>query len=270
VSRVRQAAFADDRWYPSTEEALHNQVDNFLDSGEEPESVIALMAPHAGYFYSGRVAGAVYSAVKVPDRVIVVAPNHRGIGARRSVMTHGYWRIPGLDIPIDTDAATTLKSLAPGLIDDDMAHSQEHSLEVQLPFLSRRNPNMKLVPMCLFPQRLEDCRALGAALADTVKTLPGDTLLVASSDMNHYESAAVGNAKDKRAIERVLALDPDGLYRTVRSEDISMCGMVPTTIVLYAALALGAGSARLVKYADSGDANHDKSSVVGYAGISIR
>ena len=264
---LRLPVFADDRWYPSTVAELNAEVDRHLGSAESQLDVVAVVAHHAGYYYSGHVAGAVYSGVCVPDRVIMVGPNHRGIGARRAVVTSGAWRIPGRDIPIDTEAARTLMAFAPSLTDDTVAHSREHSLEMHLPFLNRRNGEFRLVPVCVFPQSQAECRTLGHALAETVNALSGQTLLVASTDMNHFESAAVGNAKDRKAINKVLELDPEGLYDVVRNGDISMCGMVPTTIVMHAAMALGANNARLVKYADSGDVNGDKSSVVGYAGL---
>jgi AmmeMemoRadiSam system protein B len=248
---------------------MHRKVDSLLASAEPAQRALALMAPHAGYFYSGAVAGAVYSAVEVPNRVVVVAPNHRGIGARRSIMTRGAWRIPGHSIAIDSEFADRFRAAAPEFKDDTVAHSQEHSLELQLPFLVRRNPKLTLVPICVWPQQFDQCRLIGLALAQTITDSDGETLLVASSDMNHYESAAIGNAKDRHAIDRVLALDPEGLFNTVRQRDISMCGMVPTAIVLTAALALGATRAKLIRYADSGDASGDKDSVVGYAGITI-
>lgn len=265
--KVRLPVFADDRWYPSTEARLNAEIDRYMGSNQSVIDAIAVVAPHAGYYYSGHVSGAVYSQVSVPERVIVVAPNHRGLGARRAIMARGAWRIPGRDIPIDHNAARTLMAHMPSLIDDSLAHSQEHSLEVQLPFLNRRNPDFQLVPICLFPQSQSDCRDLGKALAAAVTELPGRTLIVASTDMNHFESATIGNRKDRKAISQVVALEPESLYSTVVSEDISMCGVVPTTIVMHAALALGANAARLVKYADSGDVNQDKSSVVGYAGL---
>lgn len=266
---VRVAQFADDRWYPSRADALQREVDGYLEVAPQPYRALGVVAPHAGYYYSGRVAGAVYGAVVVPDRVIVLCPNHRGIGARRAIMVEGTWRIPGRDIPVDMAAAATIRRHASWLTADGVAHSQEHSLEVQLPFLDRRNPSFSLVPICLYPQSVEECRRLGLALAAALRELPGDTLIVASSDMNHYESARLGNAKDQLAIDRVLALDPSGLHQTVRSEGITMCGVVPATAMLFAALELGASSAHLVKYEDSGDSNGDKSHVVGYAGLVV-
>ena len=145
----------------------------------------------------------------------------------------------------------------------------EHSLELQLPFLLRRNPNLKLVPICLWPQRLDDCEAIGVALAQTIQQHSDSTLMVASSDMNHFDSAQVGNAKDKLAIKQIIELNPQQLFDTVRHNDISMCGVVPTTIMLFAAQILGATQATLVKYSDSGDSSGDKNSVVGYAGLTV-
>ena len=266
---IRQARFADDRWYPSDPATLEQTIDQYLAIQSTPQNALGLVAPHAGYFYSGKVAGAVYGSVKIPDRVVVIGPNHRGVGARRSIMTHGTWQIPGHNIPIDSAFAQKFLEQAPGFSNDPHAHSMEHSLEIQLPFLRRRNPQMKLVPICLWPQQLDDCEQIGLALAKTIQDHSEPTLIVASSDMNHFESAQIGNAKDQMAIQEIIALNPHRLFDTVRQNDISMCGMVPTTIMLFATLALGAVQASLVKYADSGDASGDKNSVVGYAGLSV-
>ena len=261
--------FADDRWYPAGARELQQRVRSLLVSEERLRSVLGVVAPHAGYVYSGQVAGALYGSIHVPERVILLGPNHHGRGAKQAIQCRGEWRIPGYKIPIDEAAAERLCEEAPWLRDDAHAHEIEHSLELQLPFLVMRNPGVRVVPICLWQQSLEDCRRLGEALGRAIEGLPGDTLIVASSDMNHFDEASTGRRKDQLAIDEVLALKPDGLYRTVRSERISMCGMVATVCMLVACRGLGARQATLVKYMDSGDVSGDKSSVVGYAGIAV-
>jgi AmmeMemoRadiSam system protein B len=269
VSASRRPAFADDRWYPSSSEALKSTIDGLLTDGPAL-AAIAIVAPHAGLFYSGRVAGAVYGSVVVPNRVILLGPNHRGVGARAAIMREGTWLIPGAEIPIDSFGAAQLMRHEPSLVHDPDAFAAEHSLELQLPFLWRRNPNVSLIPVCLGPLSPDACLALGASLARTVRDLPGDTLIVASSDMNHFDTSTVGEAKDRRAIDRLEALDPRGLYNTVRAHNISMCGVVAASAALQAAIQLGATASELIQYEDSSIASGDNRSVVGYAGIRIR
>jgi len=263
---VRSPKFADDRWYPSTEHTLTQAVSGYLETSSE-QAVIGVVAPHAGYFYSGHVAGAVYGGVTVPDRVVIVGVNHRGIGSAQAIVTQGHWRIPGVEVPIDSEAAVRIQSLAPDVVHDEEAHSLEHSLEVQVPFLVHRNPNVRIVPLALGRVGLSQCRALGDALAEAIRGLSGQTLLVASTDLNHFESSAIGNAKDHRAIDAIERLDPEGLVNTVQGHSISMCGVMPTATTLFAARSLGAERGKLIRYADSGDVSGDKSSVVGYAGM---
>jgi AmmeMemoRadiSam system protein B len=184
-------------------------------------------------------------------------------------MTRGAWRMPWGDVPIDEPLAARLLAASPLLTDDPSAHAREHSLEVQLPFLRRFLETFRIVPVALGRLSVEECQALGEATAAIVRDEASPPLIIASSDMSHYEPDAVARRKDQRAIDRILALDPEGLYRTVRSERISMCGFIPATVALFAAVALGATEARLVKYATSGDASGDYGQVVGYAGLAI-
>lgn len=265
----RRPVFADDRWYPSTAGRLSEELERLIQVRHPPLPAMGVVAPHAGYYYSGRVAGELYGSIDVPDRVVVLCPNHTGLGARAAIMVEGNWRIPGAVIPIDEPAAESLLAAAPELSVDVLAHSEEHSLEVQLPFLHARNPAVRLVPICLSRLSFEACRRLGQALAPAIAELDGPTLVVASSDMNHQEPARIGNRKDRLAIDRMLAMDPAGLFETVRSERITMCGVVPAAVMMTCAIARGASACTLVRYMDSGDANQDKSRVVGYAGLTV-
>jgi len=257
------------QFYPGTASGLSRTLKELTRDVPEKLAAIAVVSPHAGYVYSGAVAGELFSSVRVPSRAVVFCPNHTGVGADAAIMSRGAWRMPWGDVPVEEGLADRMKAACPLLREDDSAHIGEHSLEVQLPFLHRFRPDVRIVPVALGRLSLDECRSLGEATADAVAGDPEPPLLVASSDMSHYVPDAVARRKDRLAIDRILALDPEGLYRTVRAERISMCGVIPATVVLFAALRLGATSARLVKYATSGDVSRDFDQVVGYAGLAV-
>jgi hypothetical protein len=257
------------QFYPGTASGLSRTLKELTRDVPEKLAAIAVVSPHAGYVYSGAVAGELFSSVRVPSRAVVFCPNHTGVGADAAIMSRGAWRMPWGDVPVEEGLADRMKAACPLLREDDSAHIGEHSLEVQLPFLQRFRPDVRIVPIALGRLSLDECRTLGEATADAVTGDPEPPLLVASSDMSHYVPDAVARKKDRLAIDRILALDPEGLYRTVRAERISMCGVIPVTVVLFAALRLGATSARLVKYATSGEVSRDFDQVVGYAGLAV-
>jgi len=257
------------QFYPGTPGGLSRALEDLTREVGEKLPAIGVVAPHAGYIYSGAVAGEVFSSVRVPGRSVVFCPNHTGLGAEAAILPRGAWRMPWGDAPVDEDLAARLMGACALLVDDASAHAREHSLEVQLPFLHRFRPDFRFVPIALGQLSLPQCRELGEAVADAVAEDPDRPLLVASSDMSHYIPDAVARKKDRLAIERVLALDPEGLYRTVFSERISMCGVIPVVVVLFAARHLGASRALLLKYATSGDVSRDFDQVVGYAGLAI-
>ncbi|GAB4230182.1 MAG: AmmeMemoRadiSam system protein B [Deltaproteobacteria bacterium] len=257
------------QFYPGTASGLSRAIRALTREADAPEPAIGVVVPHAGYVYSGAVAGEVFSSIVVPRRAVLFCPNHTGIGEEVSVMSRGVWRMPCGEIRIDEELAARLTSASPLLKEDSSAHAREHAIEVQLPFLHRFRPDVKIVPVALGRLSLEECRQLGESAAEAVAGDAERPLLVASSDMSHYVPDAVARAKDRMAIDRMLALDPEGLYRTVRSERISMCGVLPATVVLFAARRLGATSARLVRYATSGDVSRDFDQVVGYAGLAF-
>jgi AmmeMemoRadiSam system protein B len=254
------------RFYPRDPARLAADVAALLPAAEAAPALGALL-PHAGYVYSGAVAGATYARIAVPQRAVVLCPNHTGRGARVALWPEGSWRTPlgavALDAPL-TDALRT----APGVSEDRAAHALEHALEVQLPFLQARRPDVAIAALCLAHLPVDACRALGEAMAAALRERPA--LVVASSDMSHYLPAEEARRLDHRALERVLALDPEGLHATVEREDISMCGVIPATVMLFAARALGARTAELVRYAHSGEVNGDLARVVGYAGVVVR
>jgi len=268
-SLVRHPAVAG-RFYPQDRGALLDDLQSYLSPTEEGVAALGCVAPHAGYIYSGAVAGAVFAKIKVPARCIVLCPNHTGHGQPLAIMSEGSWQTPLGTVPIDSDLADTLKQASPLLSEDAEAHRSEHAIEVQLPFLQSRRPHFSFVPIALGTGQFEVLEKLGEAVAEVVRAQDGAILIVASSDMNHYENDRVTRVKDRKAIERMLARDPRGLFDVVTREEISMCGFGPAVVMLTAANRLGAGSAELVKYATSGEVSGDREMVVGYAGIVVR
>ena len=258
------------RFYPARPQELTRDLERYLERTTPPQQAIGCVVPHAGIMYSGHVAGAVYARLKPASSYIILCPNHTGAGRPLAIMSTGDWETPLGNVPIDSALAEALKRACPALEEDDEAHRFEHSLEVQLPFLQHLQEDFRFVPIAIGVGRYEPLAELGRALARVVEAAGSRPLLVASSDLNHYEPDAVNRVKDRQAIDQILALDPRGLYDTVHRERISMCGFGPTVAVLTAARELGARQAELVRYATSGDITGDRSAVVGYAGIVIR
>lgn len=257
------------QFYSDNPVALQKQVNSFLEVKESKKRVLGVISPHAGYIYSGRVAGAVFSSVAIPDDIIILGPNHHGMGATFAIMKNGSWEMPNGTVPVNADLASFIIKHCPHVQDDYRAHVYEHSLEVQVPFLQALNRNVSIVPIAMSHAGWNILENTGVSLGKAIKEYGKDVLIVASSDMTHYESDKAARAKDKMAIERILALDPQGLLETVQKHDISMCGVIPATVMLVAAKTLGAKQAHLVKYATSGEVSGDYLQVVGYAGIYI-
>jgi AmmeMemoRadiSam system protein B len=248
-------------FYDANPETLERHVQALLPAGATASRAIGAIVPHAGYVYSGPVAGAVYARLRLPATAVILCPNHTGRGAPAALDPSDAWRTPLGDVPLARGLADRLLALAGSLQEDSEAHRREHSLEVQLPFLKVLRPDTELVPVCLGEASLPLCREVGEALARLVREEEEPPILLASSDMNHYESREVGRAKDD--------LDAEGLFRTVREKSISMCGFLPATTLLFAARALGAARAEVVSRRDSGDETGKTSSVVGYAGVVV-
>ena len=200
---------------------------------------------------------------------MVLCPNHTGQGRALAIVSEGVWQTPLGDVAIDSGFATALKQRCPLLQEDSAAHRSEHAIEVELPFLQIRQPQLAFVPIALGTAQFEILEQLGEAIADVVSAHEAPVLIVASSDMNHYENDAVTRVKDQSAIEPILALDARGLYDVVTQQNVSMCGFGPAVAMLTAGRKLGATSAQLVKYATSGDISGDRDLVVGYAGVVI-
>lgn len=265
----RQPAVAG-QFYRGTAEGLRQQVRGYLVPVDEKVKALGVLAPHAGLVYSGPVAGALYSQIDLPDTLVLIGPNHTGLGAPVSVMTEGSWETPLGSVPIDAALARSILSLSSRVSEDSLAHLHEHSLEVQLPFIQYLKQQFTFVPMQMLDTRLATCLEVGRAVAAAITERKSQVLIVASSDMSHYEQAAVAAKKDHRAIEAILKRDPEGLYHVVKEEGITMCGYGPAVAMLAACNILGATRADLVKYSNSGDVSGEYDQVVGYAGMIVR
>jgi MEMO1 family protein len=272
-SAITRAPAVAGRFYPAEPGALWGEVARLLEAGADggdPAAACAVMAPHAGYVYSGGIAGQVFARLAdVPERVIILAPNHTGRGARVAVVTEGAFELPGRAVPVDEALAAAVLAESPLAERDREAHRDEHAVEVELPFLVARQPALRIVPIVIGALREDEALALGRALHRAAAAAGGPVLVVASSDMSHYLPDDEARAVDQVALEPLLAFDPARLYRTVRDQDISMCGVIPTTVMLAYAREAGAGAPELCGYATSGDAFGDRSRVVGYAGVIV-
>ncbi len=255
-------------FYPGTAGALKRQVKEFVASSEKTKA-FGVLAPHAGLIYSGSVAGAVYSSVMLPDTIVLIGPNHTGLGAPVSIMCDGTWETPLGSVNINEPLARSILSRSSRIREDSLAHLREHSLEVQLPFIQYLKGDFTMVPIQMLDTRFETCQDLGMAVGDAIREQARDVLIVASSDMSHYEQAAAAKEKDDRAIRQILDLDPRGLYNTIKQYGITMCGYGPAVAMLTACKSLGASGAKLIKYANSGEVSGDYDQVVGYAGIVV-
>jgi predicted class III extradiol MEMO1 family dioxygenase len=293
---LRRAAVAG-HFYQGTSEALKSQVAGYLIPDAEKVRALGILSPHAGLMYSGSVAGAVYSSIELPKTFVLIGPNHTGLGEAVSLMSSGHWETPLGRVAIDEPLAASILSKSPRIREDTLAHLREHSLEVQLPFIQYLCPEASIVPIQMLDTRLETCIEVGRAVAGAIadcglrnadykpeektanaectskirnpKTAIRNVLIIASSDMSHYEPAEIARKKDHLAIERILDLDPEGLYGTIKNNHITMCGYGPAVAMIVACKALGATRAALIKYSNSGEVSGDYGQVVGYAGMVI-
>ena len=257
-------------FYPRNPLELKATIEEMVDAKVSKAKAYAVISPHAGYIYSGPVAGALFSSVRLTDAFIIMGPSHRYTQPLFAIMKKGTWQTPLGDVPLDTQLAEIIQSHAPSVQEDDQSHSAEHSLEVQLPFIQYFKKEFSIVPMCISSRAaFADLEDLGKALARSIRESGREILIVASTDMSHYVSQNEAREKDFLAIERILALDARGLYETVEKENISMCGVLPTSAAIVAAKEMGASRAELIKYQTSGDRTGDYREVVGYAGLRI-
>jgi hypothetical protein len=257
------------RFYPSDPLELTALIRKFTSSVPpiEPARVTACLVPHAGYIYSGHVAGAVLARISIPRKILILGVRHFPRGEQAAILSNGAWRTPLGDAVIDEPLAAALRKACPLLREDSVAHSAEHSLEVQLPFLQVLAPDFTFVPIALGTVHFENLVTVGEAIGSVLAPVQENVLLLATSDLNHYEDDATTRVKDHKAIDQLLAFNPRGLYDTCRNENISMCGLGPAVTMLTALNSLGVKKAELVKYATSADVSGDRTAVVGYAGM---
>lgn len=265
---IRHPAVAG-QFYSDDPRQLRAEMARLVPVDVPKRKVIGIVAPHAGYLYSGGVAGALYGAIELPETVIVIGPNHHGFGAAVALYPDGEWLTPFGTVPVGGHLAQLLRKHLPLVEVDSTAHRFEHSLEVQVPFLQYLRNDLTIVPLCLGFGDYERCQQLGEGIARAIGDFGDEVLIIASSDMTHYEPAAVARQKDQLAVAEMLALNPLGLHQVCRRQGITMCGVIPATVMLVAARSLGATKAELIRYATSGDVTGDNSQVVAYAGLAV-
>jgi AmmeMemoRadiSam system protein B len=264
---IRQPVVAGS-FYPGESRILKRELEEYIRFADTKKKVIGLISPHAGYVYSAGCAGKGFGQVEVPGTVIILGVNHQGFGHPYAVDGHDAWRTPLGDAPIDHKLREKLVADSKIFAIDTMASAREHSLEVQVPFIQYINPDAKILPITISSHDADLLIAGGKEIARLIKDNP-DTLIVASSDMSHYVDAQTAKEKDNKAIDKILALDPKGLFHVVASERISMCGVCPTTMMLSAALELGGQKAEIIDYTNSGEVSGDYHQVVAYLSLMV-
>jgi len=280
LTLVRSPAVAG-QFYPSDPEELRRTIEwcfrHDLGPGDVPEvssgpcGIPGGVVPHAGYQFSGPVAAHTYRALAesgTPETVVILGPNHTGLGTAVATMTSGRWRTPLGSVEIDAEFARALVE-ACGVVDDNLeAHAQEHSIEVQLPFLQYLYGDaFRFVPVCMAMHDLRTAREVGESIAKVAERLGRNVVVLASTDLTHYEPHDVAQEKDRRVLERIVEMDERGMIEVVERYNVSMCGVGPTAATIVATRLLGARRGELLKYATSGDVTGDRAQVVGYASV---
>lgn len=264
----RQPAVAG-QFYPGSEKTLRAALSQLIPENASTKQVKGIISPHAGYVYSGAIAGQLFSRIAIPGTVLIIGPNHHGTGAAAALYPDGEWSTPLGEVSINSRLNSLLLLHTPYIQSDGVAHQLEHSLEVQLPFIQYLRPDVTISAICIGHGDYAPLRDIGQGIAAAIKEYGKEVLIVASSDMTHYESADSARQKDQQALDRVLELDGKGLLEVCHSRGITMCGVVPATVMIEAALQLGASQAELVAYGTSGDVTGDNNQVVGYAAVTV-
>ncbi len=264
---TREAAVAG-QFYPGNKHSLEKELEAMIPAGSEKIDAIGAVVPHAGYMYSGAVAGEVYAKIKPKKTYVIFSPNHSGYGAPFALSAES-WKTPLGEVSVDKELIDAVKDRSALVKEDATAHAFEHSIEVQLPFIQRIAPGSSIVPITVQHGSMKQLGEVAGAVSSAIKETGKDAAILASSDMTHYESRKTAEEKDHMAIDRILELDPEGLIQVVETNNISMCGYIPAVLMLMACKDLGAKKAELVKYSDSGYVTGDDYQVVGYAGIVV-
>ena len=256
------------KFYPEQADSLKSLIESYIEPSEEKVKISGIIVPHAGYVYSGKTAGSVYSKIIIPDVVVILGPNHTGMGASTSIYPEGLWRTPLGSLAVNSKIAMKIISLSNYASPDKLAHLSEHSIEVQLPFIQTFNPKASIIPISMGDYSLTTIQDLINAIDNS--TQGEDVLFIASSDFSHYEPEYTAKARDKMAIEEIKKMNWTGLWQVVQDKEISICGLGPISVVIELAKRRGAKSAKLLAYTNSGVVSHDFSNVVTYAGIAFR
>jgi AmmeMemoRadiSam system protein B len=257
------------QFYPGSEIKLRDALSHLIPINRSPKRVIGIISPHAGYVYSGSIAGKVYSQIEIPATVLIIGPNHHGAGAAAALYPDGEWLTPLGSLSVNSSLNALLLRHVSYLKSDSIAHQREHSLEVQVPFLQYLRPDVTICAICLGNGDYPVLQQIALGIAAAIREYGEDVLIVASSDMTHYESAEAAKKKDEFALERVLAFDSKGLLEVCRSRQITMCGVIPSVVMMEAARELGAINAEQIAYGNSGDVTGDNRQVVGYAAVVV-
>jgi len=274
---IRNPAVAG-QFYPLSKDVLVEQIKECIQINDkkevEKQDVLGVLSPHAGYIYSGKVAGKTLSMIKRADSFVIIGPNHTGLGKDFSIMKEGIWRTPLGEVRVDNLLAKEILLNSKNLSEDPTSHKYEHSIEVQIPFLQMLFKDFQMVPITIkhyIPEKnfLLICEEIGRGIANAIKKVGEKVVIIASSDLTHYEPQAYANKNDNIALNAILELNPEKLFKEVKEREISMCGFGPVAIMLFASKELGAKKSLLVEYMTSGDVTGDFSQVVGYGGIII-
>lgn len=262
-------------FYPGSKEAIDTQIDRFdAPMTAQPLKAFGVVVPHAGYRYSGGVAAKVYSSIAMEQTAIILGPNHRGNSAsvfppKAAIVTSGVWQFPAGNVAIDERMATLLCEESELIADDSVAHEEEHSLEVQVPFIQHYHGDVSIAPITLAYITPDEIMTLADDIYKAIRRYGQSVTLIASTDFSHYVDQETAESQDRKAIDMILAMDGRGLIDVVKKERISMCGYNAVAVVIEVSLKLGATTATLIDYATSGKVSGDYSSVVGYGGLVI-
>ena len=255
-------------FYPGDRQTLQAELDRLIKMSDTPKKVMGLVSPHAGYVYSGGCAGRGFGLIEIPDSVIIIGVNHRGSGESFAVDGHDSWNTPLGDCPLDELLRSKLVEKSDVFTVDNLAGLEEHSLEVQVPFIQALNPRARILPVTVSSMDMGRLLQAGREIGQLVKEQP-PVLMVASTDMSHYIDAETADMEDHKAIDKITGLDPEGLFEVVMERRISMCGVSPTVIMLKAALEAGASQAEIVEYTHSGKVSGDYNQVVAYLSMIV-
>ena len=263
----RKAIFAEQGWYPDKRDLAYKQVLANMNWDTSSTPTVAALVPHAGWAYSGTIAGKLYAEITIPDRVLILCPMHRAGGERVALWAEGVWEIPLGGVEVDKEFSFALLENSDLVKNDPDSHRLEHAIEIQLPFLKAKNEQVKIVPLRLGRLSIEECESLALDIVTQIRKFDGQTLILASSDMSHESDLELVKHNDEVAKEIILQMDSRKLMDTVVRRGISMCGYIPTCITMIAASELGAQKARVVAQSNSAEISGRFDYVVGYLAV---